>query len=75
MPVNQAMAGFGNGLLLPRSYFALQSGIVASAFQHPASDSMGGPSQVVWSVEEAYTILGVRPEAFTERLFPKEMAA
>jgi hypothetical protein len=38
-------------------------------------DSMGGQLQVVHSVEEAYDIVGVRPEDFTERLFPKEMAA
>jgi hypothetical protein len=38
-------------------------------------DSMGGQLQVVHSLEEAYDIVGVRPEDFTERLFPKEMAA
>jgi hypothetical protein len=38
-------------------------------------DSMGGQLQVVWSMEEAYAIVGVRPEDFTERLFPTEMAA
>jgi hypothetical protein len=38
-------------------------------------DSMGGQAKVVRSVEEAYAMLGVRPEDFTERLFPKEMAA
>jgi hypothetical protein len=33
--------------------------------------------EVVHSLEEAYDIVGVgvRPEDFTERLFPKEMAA
>jgi hypothetical protein len=38
-------------------------------------DSMGGKLHVVHSLEEAYDIVGVRPEDFTERLFPKEMAA
>jgi hypothetical protein len=38
-------------------------------------DSMGGQLQVVHSLEEAYDIVGARPEDFTERLFPKEMAA
>jgi hypothetical protein len=31
--------------------------------------------EVVYSLEEAYDTVEVRPEDFTERLFPKEMAA
>jgi hypothetical protein len=38
-------------------------------------DSMGGQLQVVHSLEEAYEIVGVRPEDFTERLFPEDRAA
>jgi hypothetical protein len=38
-------------------------------------DSMGGQFQVIHSPEEAYDILGVRPEDFTLCLFPKELAA
>ena len=38
-------------------------------------DSMGGQFHVVHSLEEAYDILGVRPEDFTQRLFPKKLAA
>ena len=34
-------------------------------------DSMGGQLQVVHTLEEAYEIVGVRPEDFTERLFPE----
>ena len=33
-------------------------------------DSMGGQLHVVRTLEEAYEIVGVRPEDFTERLFP-----
>jgi hypothetical protein len=39
------------------------------------SDCLNEQLQVVWSMEEAYEIVGVRPEDFTERLFPKKMAA
>ena len=38
-------------------------------------DCMGGQFHVVHSLEEAYDILGVRPEDFTQQLFPKKMAA
>ena len=38
-------------------------------------ESLGNQVEVVWSLEEAYDIVGTRPEDFTERLFPKEMAA
>ena len=38
-------------------------------------DSMGGQIQVVHSLEEAYEIVGVRPEDFTVRLFPEDRAA
>ena len=34
-------------------------------------DSMGGQLQVVHTLEEAYAIVGVCPEDFTERLFPE----
>ena len=37
-------------------------------------DSMGGEFQVVRSLEEAYDTLGVRPEDFTRRVFPKDLA-
>ena len=35
-------------------------------------DSMGGQLQVVRSPEEAYEKLGVRPEDFTQRVFPSK---
>jgi hypothetical protein len=38
-------------------------------------DSIGGQLQIVHSLEEAYEIVGVRPEDFTERLFPEDRAA
>jgi hypothetical protein len=38
-------------------------------------DSMGGQLQVVHTLEEAYAIVGVRPEDFTERLFPEVAVA
>jgi hypothetical protein len=38
-------------------------------------DSIGGQLQVVHTLEEAYEIVGVRPEDFTERLFPEVPAA
>ena len=38
-------------------------------------DSVRGELQVVHSLEEAYKIIGVRPEGFTERLFPERLAA
>jgi hypothetical protein len=47
---------------------------LARMFQ-PYRDYMEGQHQAVHSLEEAYDMLGVRPEDFTERLFPKEMAA
>jgi hypothetical protein len=36
---------------------------------------MGGHWELVHSMDEAYGMLGVRPEDFTERLFPKKLAA
>jgi hypothetical protein len=38
---------------------------------------MYGKQQVegVWSLKEAYDIIGACPEDFTQRLFPEEMAA
>jgi hypothetical protein len=33
--------------------------------------SMGLQFHIVWSVEEAYAILGVSPESFSQRLFPE----
>jgi len=38
-------------------------------------DSMEGQHRVVHSLKEAYEIVGVRPEDFTERLFPKDKMA
>jgi hypothetical protein len=38
-------------------------------------DTMGGLLQVVHSLEEAYEIVGVRPEDLTVRLFPEDRAA
>jgi hypothetical protein len=38
-------------------------------------DFNGGQYQVVHSLEEAYDMVGARPEDFTERLFPEEMTA
>ena len=38
-------------------------------------DFFGEQYQVVDSLEEAYGIVGARPEDFTERLFPKDLAA
>jgi hypothetical protein len=38
-------------------------------------DVWGEHFQVVRSLEEAYEMLGVRPEDFTQRLFPKDRAA
>jgi hypothetical protein len=39
------------------------------------SRDSGGQFHVVQSLKEAYEIIGVRPEDFTERLFPMELAA
>ena len=36
---------------------------------------LGDKFEVVHSLEEAYDVVGVRPEDFTERLFPKDLAA
>ena len=36
---------------------------------------MGGQFELVESMDEAYRLLGVRPEDFSERLFPKKLAA
>jgi hypothetical protein len=30
---------------------------------------------IVWSVDETYAILGVSPESFSQRLFPKKAVA
>jgi hypothetical protein len=38
-------------------------------------DFIGDQYRVVHSLEEAYEIVGVRPEDFTQRIFPKELAA
>jgi hypothetical protein len=38
-------------------------------------DFFGEQYQVVYSLEEAYDIVGAHPEDFTERLLPTEMAA
>ena len=39
------------------------------------SDCLGEQLQVVCSMEEAYDRVGVRPEDFTEHLFPEDRAA
>jgi hypothetical protein len=36
---------------------------------------MGGQTELVASMDEAYRLLGVRPEDFSERLFLKKLAA
>ena len=36
---------------------------------------MGGQTELVESMDEAYRLLGVRPEGFSQRLFPKKLAA
>ena len=38
-------------------------------------DGMGGQFHVVQSVDEVYAMLGVGPETFSQRLFPKQVAA
>jgi len=38
-------------------------------------DSLGVEVQVVHSMEEAYELLNVSPEDFTQRLFPEDLAA
>ena len=38
-------------------------------------DMLGEHFQFVRSLEEAYEMLGVRPEDFTERVFPIDRAA
>src|SRR5215510_5431502 len=38
-------------------------------------DSLGEQFHVVRSLEEAYEMVGVRPEDFTQRIFPKGLAA
>jgi len=37
--------------------------------------SMGVRFHIVWSVDETYAILGVGPESFSQRLFPKKAVA
>jgi len=39
------------------------------------SDNVGKEFEVVHTLEEAYEIVGVRPEDFTERLYPERVAA
>jgi hypothetical protein len=39
------------------------------------SDNVGKDFEVVHTLEEAYEIVGVRPEDFTERLYPEPVAA
>ena len=38
-------------------------------------ESVGKQFEVVWSLEEAYKIIGARPEDFMLRLFPIDLAA
>jgi hypothetical protein len=38
-------------------------------------DGMGGLLHAVLSVDEAYAMLGVSPENFSQRLFPEQLAA
>jgi hypothetical protein len=38
-------------------------------------DSMDGQLRVVRSLDEAYDLLGVKPEDFSQRLFPQRSAA
>ena len=38
-------------------------------------ESVGKQFEVVWSLEEAYKIIGARPEDFMLRLFPIDVAA
>ena len=38
-------------------------------------DSLGEQFHVVRSLEEAYEMVGVHPEDFTQRIFPKDLAA
>src|SRR5215469_11948140 len=38
-------------------------------------DGMGGQFHAVLSVDEAYAMLGVCPENFSQRLFPEQLAA
>lgn len=38
-------------------------------------DGMGVQVDVVWSVDEAYAMLGVSPENFSQRVFPEELVA
>jgi hypothetical protein len=37
--------------------------------------SMGLQFHIVWSVDEAYAMLGVSPESFSQRLFPESAVA
>jgi hypothetical protein len=38
-------------------------------------DSMGGQLRIVHSIDEAYELLEVTPQDFSERLFPADLAA
>lgn len=38
-------------------------------------ENVGHPFEVVHSLKEAYNMVGERPEDFTERLYPKDLAA
>jgi hypothetical protein len=40
-----------------------------------ARTSMGVEFHIVWSVDEAYAMLGVGPKDFSQRLFPEDLAA
>jgi len=65
-------------LLGPRTHVAVAKEPsvfgIARMFQL-LGDFFGEQYKVVHSLEEAYEILGVRPEDFTERLFPEPLAA
>ena len=47
---------------------------VARIFQM-CREFLGDQFDVVWSLAEAYEIIGARPEDFTQRLFPEDLAA
>jgi hypothetical protein len=38
-------------------------------------DNIGKDYEVVHTLEEAYKLVGVRPEDFAERIYPERMAA
>jgi hypothetical protein len=60
----------------PRVIVAPQSALYGLARMFELHrDSMGGQLQVLHSMDEAYDLLKVSPEDFSQRLFPEEMAA